>query len=135
MKKFVTPKKQPKACWTRVKSPSFKRQAQQLRPELSAAGGIKSRSGSEAVRMAVYNAIVPLFLAAHPMCDGCSEGCKLRASQIHHRRGRSGLLLLDVRYWSGVCGPCHYWIGNNMEQARTLGLLAAPGDWNKQDEI
>ena len=60
--KFVVKKKQPKAPWTKIKSPGFKSQQAKLNPERSEAGGIKARSASESVRMAVYKPIAELFL-------------------------------------------------------------------------
>lgn len=119
---------------------AFPEQFARLRPERTAAGGIKSRSQSEAVRMAVYRGIASMFAMAHPYCDACRRINSVDANfmtQPHHRdhthhiRGRDGLLLFDVRYFLSVCEAAHRWIDANREAAMKLGLLAKKGDWNK----
>ena|ERR1035437_1916828 len=67
------------------------------------------------------------FIEANPECQACAEVHDIfrearPSSQIHHRAGRNGKLLLDERYWLPVCAPCHRWITDNGRAARTLGL-------------
>jgi hypothetical protein len=119
---------------------AFPEMHKKLRPENSAAGGIKARSQPEAVRMAVYNGIKELFITQNPMCDCCESiyrhvtggVCAVVqfTDQIHHTRGRDGLLLFDVRYWKAACANCHSWIHANPVAAIKLGLLSK--EWNKQ---
>lgn len=128
---------------------AFPAQHKKLHPETSKAGGIKSRSTSEAVRMAIYRPIAELFKAAHPRCQACEIIFKYIAASntasilgwpfvpnptehVHHTRGREGLLLFDIRYWKAVCAECHEFIGSNIEMARRLKLICDKGDWNKQ---
>ncbi len=138
---FVKPKKKwGKALWSQVDAPGFKQQHRALRPENGPAGGVKARSGSEAARMGVYNPIAAMFKRAHPYCEAhdrinpgrSGEVYRVPTEHVHHKRGRSGLLLFDVRYFVAVCAACHTAIDADRERARELGLLAAEGDWRKQ---
>ena len=134
--KYEVKKKRPKALW----HTAFPDQVKKLHPEWSAAGGVKARSQSESVRMEIYNAIKALFLKANPFCQTHADifnetgsMYRINATEIHHRRGRDGNLLFDVRHWSGCCEKCHRWIHENTAEAQALGLLAKE-DWRKQDE-
>lgn len=84
----------------------------------------------------MYRAIKELFLLKEPVCQACKfvRGAKatpLWADDVHHTRGKLGLLLFDVRFFKAVCRPCHNWIGDNIDLARKYGLLCEKGDWNK----
>ena len=75
-------------------------------------------------------ALVAWFLAAVRVCQRCR---KRKARDVHHSRGRAGTLLLDWRYFKGVCRCCHDWIGENPTEARAEGFLCAAGLWNVPD--
>lgn len=129
--------KHPKALWTKT----YPDQAKKLRPESTERGGIKARSQPEALRMAVYRGIKELFITQNPLCQCCQKiythvtgGICAHvdfADSVHHKRGRSGLLLFDVRYWLSACDRCHRWIHEHPSEAIRLGLLSK--DWNKQE--
>ena len=53
------------------------------------------------------------------------------ASEVHHKRGRLGPLLVDKRYWLAVSAQGHRWIHEHPEEARRRGWLAKPGQWNR----
>ena len=132
MSKFVVKKKQPKSICMSAFPEQFKR----LHPERGAAGGVKWRSKSKEAQDAVYAAIAKLFKAAHPTC----RICELRGNvpprwtdDVHHSRGREGLLLFDVRYFIAACRTCHTWAEDNKEAARALGVTAQRGDWDKEE--
>lgn len=117
-----------KAPWVKA----FPKQARALRPERSKAGGIKSRSQSEEVRMAVYRPIANLFKAAYPRCQChtmiAALECQVadrspETEDIHHRFGREGLLLFDIRFFIACCRKCHDWIHANPKTAELVGLL------------
>ena len=105
---------------------------------------IKSRSKVMRGKMAYYNIRKRVFLQANPVCDACDRLADESATpypirkpthpatEIHHKRGRFGKLLLDERFWVGVCSPAHRFIHDNPEIARKAGLLAQPGEWGKQ---
>lgn len=121
--------KKPKAIWMRA----FPKQAKALRPENTKAGGVKARSQSETVRMDVYRPIAELFKLQNPLCDACQQMPHNKVltrpitpnwtDDVHHKHGRSGLLLFDVRYFLAVCRWCHEWIHNNPAEAKKLGLI------------
>lgn len=63
-----------------------------------------------------------VYLAEHPVCMARAiDACELRASQVHHKRGRVGADLLDVEYWLAVCGPCHTHITEHPAEAYEAG--------------
>lgn len=43
------------------------------------------------------------------------------ATQVHHKKGRTGKLYLDVRYWLGVSAEGHKWIEEHPEEAKAKG--------------
>lgn len=44
-----------------------------------------------------------------------------RTTEVHHKKGRIGSLLLDQRFWLGVSSDGHKWIEANPEKAKELG--------------
>jgi hypothetical protein len=115
----MKPKKQIK----NIAAQAFPSQFERLRPESGKAGGVKARSGTEARRMAVYVGIAEMYKQARPCCACRLPMCETDASDVHHKLGREGLLLFDVRHWLPVCRPCHDWIHAHPEEAKRLGLL------------
>ena len=61
------------------------------------------------------------FLAMHPGCQAKLEGCTGAATDIHHKAGRIGALLLLISKWLAVCRSCHRWIEENPVEAKELG--------------
>lgn len=45
------------------------------------------------------------YLVAYPVCEVVE--CHRKSSQIHHMKGRTNELLLDVNYFLAVCDICH----------------------------
>ena len=116
-------KKTNTAIWVKA----FPDQAKKLRPERTEAGGIRARSCSEAVRMAVYLPIAALFKEVHPWCELCQvikgPGFDSQPTDdVHHLFGRAGLLLFDIRHFKASCRWCHDWVRDNPAKARELGL-------------
>jgi len=107
--------KRSKSIWTQA----FPEQVRAINPERSIAGGIKARSGSMEQRAGVYVAIADLWKRQNPQCVRCHKS----ADDVHHKRGRDGLLLFDVRNFVSVCRGCHEWIGANPEAAARSGWL------------
>ena len=97
---YPRPTKRPLAPWTKA----FPKQAKALRPEAGRAGGVKARSGSEAVRMAIYVPIANMFKKTNPWCQNCF---RCPTMDVHHTKGRDGLLLFDVRHFQALCRQCH----------------------------
>jgi len=74
-----------------------------------------------------YGARRMLFLNKHRVCAGCHTAA---STEIHHHRGRLGVLKLDERFWVPICRKCHDRVGAEPEWARKQGLLCAVGKWN-----
>jgi hypothetical protein len=123
---IVKKTKQPKAPW--VGTRNDKRKAR-----VGKAAGMPRRSDGEALRMAVYWPIASLFLKNNQMCRGCPDlhGGSGFATEVHHQRGRDGLLLFDTRFFVPLCGQCHQEVHAAPDRAKELGLLAYPGHWGK----
>lgn len=114
-------KKTKPAIWSTV----FPEQAAKLRPEsASKAGGVKARSGSEALRMSVYYGVAECYRETHPHCACRLPCCEEATSDVHHTDGRAGLLLFDVRHFLSVCRPCHDWIHAHPAEAAQRGWLS-----------
>lgn len=88
--------------------------------------------------MEVYKAIRKLYLAKHPFCECCRlifgfDVEAREATSLHHQKGRAGWLLVDCRWFKSTCSDCHRFIHENPTIARSLGLLAKAGNWNKAE--
>lgn len=129
MNKFIKKPKQGKANWTKVPSPGFQEQRQRLSPASGVSGGVKGCSGSQSVRKAIYNAVARLFLECNQTCQACSVlfpgSMENPATEVHHRAGRTGLLLFDPRNFLSSCATCHRKIHSEPANAVKLGLLSA----------
>jgi len=87
---------------------------------------VRARSPKRAAQERVYAKRRRVFLFGEDgdQPRGCEfpEGCDRLASEVHHRRGRVGGLLLDERFWSALCSPCHAWVTVNPARAYELGI-------------
>lgn len=112
--------KRPKALWWQALHPDGLpvRQPARIRP----------RSDRMARAMRVYCRMARGFLRQNPTCQ--FPGCREPSREVHHSRGRVGVLLLLVQFWRAVCSSHHRWIGEHPVEARELGLLCNVGEWN-----
>ena len=62
------------------------------------------------------------FTAAHPICQAHLTGCTTYTTEVHHKAGRVGDLLLDESLWLAVCRSCHAWIELNPLEAKEKGF-------------
>lgn len=69
-----------------------------------------------------YKKVRKQYLKDFPECEANLPGCKKKSSEIHHKRGRIGGLLYDVRYFLACCNSCHRLIEANSLYARKAGL-------------
>ncbi len=71
-----------------------------------------------------YSVLRKLFLEANPecACGGKIPGCDGMATDIHHARGRTGSLYLDVRHFKGLTRSCHAFVELNPLKAKEMGL-------------
>lgn len=80
----------------------------------------------------IYNQKRIWFLVKHPWCAWALKQTppkKIRSTQIHHMRGRSGSLYLNEKFWRAVSQTGHNEINLHPETARQLGLLCQVGEW------
>lgn len=63
-----------------------------------------------------------IFLNEHQKCEAGLTGCRIWATEVHHKRGRIGRLLLNILYWLAVCRVCHRWIEEHPEEAKEKGF-------------
>ena len=71
----------------------------------------------------LYSTERRIFLDEHPMCEAHLPGiCTKYSTDVHHKMGRIGELLLMIIHWLAVCRACHDWIENHPEEAREKGF-------------
>jgi hypothetical protein len=70
----------------------------------------------------VYSVLKKDFLLDNPNCACGRSGCKRKAVDVHHSKGRIGSLLNEVKFWIPVSRICHRWIEENPTEAKELGL-------------
>jgi hypothetical protein len=71
-------------------------------------------------RLRTYAKAKKAFLAAHPVCAVCGVR---KATELHHRAGRVGKLLLADWLYLPACATCHRWL-----HAKARGWIVGP--WN-----
>lgn len=76
---------------------------------------IKKNSTKRARQEREYlNKLRPQFLQDNPVCQCCSAAI---ATEVHHRKGRIGILLVTFKWFFAVCSACHRQITDNSEWA------------------
>lgn len=98
---------------------------------------IRKVSKRQQERLKEYRKVREAYLKEHPLCKCCQvvaawSGVKTVAASedIHHRFGKAGSLLCDVRGFLGVCRKHHDYIHNNPREAREWGWIAPKFQWN-----
>ena len=87
---------------------------------------VRAMSGRRKRELSRYAELRDEFLKKHPLCD--REGCSKKSTEVHHTRGRFGVLLNHVEYWVALCPDCHRWVHNFPESAKAEGLF---GPWGR----
>lgn len=67
-----------------------------------------------------YSAARLEFLREHIRCAICGQ----RSTEVHHKRGRIGVRLLDFENCIALCLRCHKKIHDNPKWARSAGYLS-----------
>lgn len=78
-------------------------------------------SKKRAAQNRLYMKLRREYLDANPRCASPWD-CRNAATEIHHKRGRVGALLLDVTTWLGLCAPCHHRATVNPAEAIEAGV-------------
>jgi hypothetical protein len=83
---------------------------------------IAPRSHKRSQEERVYTGKRVIFMLEHPMCQANISGlCTHRSTDVHHKAGRVGSLLLDEQLWMSVCRVCHQWIEEHPIEATEQG--------------
>lgn len=88
-------------------------------PQPAVAEPIEKRSKKGKKDDQEYTKIKREFLIANPRCQ--VEKCNHVSEDVHHKRGRVGKLLTDVRYFLAVCRKHHKIIEDNPLWAKENG--------------
>jgi hypothetical protein len=77
----------------------------------------------------------PVVSAIPELRDGRRYGWPIssRLTEVHHRRGRAGSLLLDMRHWLAVSRIGHRWIHSHPTEARARGWLCEVGYFGRKE--
>lgn len=73
------------------------------RTPLTRSAPLPGSSPGRAAQLRRYATQRVIYLAEHPYCAICMH----RATDVHHKAGRIGALLLDETRWLPLCRPCH----------------------------
>lgn len=77
-----------------------------------------SKSRSSLIK--IYNKLRIPFLESNPVCQICNDH---PSTQVHHKKGKLGLLLIAVEYWMACCFTCHRKIEDNRAWGYQMGFL------------
>ena len=59
------------------------------------------------------------YLNEHPYCERCEGN---QATEIHPKKGRIELLLINKEFFCALCHNCHVWVENNPVEAKEQGF-------------
>lgn len=98
--------------------------AVKIKPEVKKRIRINHTSDQRQKLNAIYSILSKEIKATPAVCEGWGkiEGCTKKATQIHHKRGRRGLLLIMSFYFCRICGNCHNYINEHSASGVELGL-------------
>lgn len=83
---------------------------------------IAPRSHKRSQEEKLYAGKRVLFMLSHTLCEANMTGlCTQRSTDVHHKAGRIGSLLLDEAQWMAVCRTCHMWIETHPIEATEMG--------------
>jgi hypothetical protein len=69
------------------------------------AGKINQFSDKRLKELAIYRKVKGPYLEEHPVCE--VDDCNKPSTHIHHKKGRDGKLVHDIKYFMAVCNICH----------------------------
>lgn len=83
---------------------------------------LRKRSKKRSKQETEYSKLRLLYLNDHEFCESRLPGCSLKATDIHHKKGRVNEDLTDITEWMAVCRSCHQWIETHPIEATELGF-------------
>jgi len=70
-----------------------------------------------------YSKIRKAYLLSSNTCKAqLPNTCTHHSTEVHHKMGRIGDLLTNIKYWLPVCRQCHQWIEEHPIEAKELGF-------------
>lgn len=105
-----------KSCWSK----QFKGLSSTKKP--TAKKPLSPRSSKQVKLDALYSILREQFLKRKPYCEAHLPGCAVNATDVHHKKGRTGNLLLDDTEFLAVCRTCHGWIETHPKEAKLLNF-------------
>lgn len=69
-------------------------------------------------RQKIYLAIREMWLVMQINCEVCGHRTP---TDVHHKSGKQGDLLYDIRKWLAVCRPCHQRLHDHDAEAKKNG--------------
>lgn len=82
-----------------------KRAEERERDEPKKKKPIKNISSKLLSRLAIYRVRRDEYLSKNKICE--VEGCGKRSTNVHHKAGREGILLILTKYFMACCETCH----------------------------
>jgi len=83
---------------------------------------MRTVSKKRARQLREYRPLRDAFLAAHPWCQ-FPAGCGQATTELHHKRGRRGLRLLDQAWWAASCAFHNDYAETHTGEALAIGWL------------
>ena len=86
--------------------------------------GMKKKSDNREKMERTYYSLRESWLSRpeNRMCAVKLDGCMIQATEVHHKKGREGVLLIDQSKWLPVCRFCHDFITENSRWAISKGF-------------
>lgn len=83
---------------------------------------MRAVSKQRARQLREYRPARDAFLAEHPVCQ-FPPGCDRATTELHHRRGRRGLRLLDQTWWAASCAFHNDYAETHTGESLAVGWL------------
>jgi hypothetical protein len=73
-------------------------------------------------RLKAYKKVRDKYMAEHKHCEALiASVCTHKATELHHKAGRTGELLTNTDYFLAVCSGCHHFIETHPQYAKENG--------------
>lgn len=106
----------------------YARERQERQKEKRENGEVPTKVNPISDTQKIFNAIYEILCAElkplHTICDGYGKihGCTHAATEIHHKQGRRGALLIMSKKFAYLCRHCHDFCTINSAEAQEIGL-------------
>lgn len=78
-------------------------------------------SSKQLEQLKKYRKIRDAFMA-NKKCEAQLDGCSIKATDLHHAKGKIGDLLTDQRYFKALCRNCHSYLEVHPDEAKEKGF-------------